>query len=88
MIRRRRTLREAVFGEDLVGLDLAGGAYFSFNSTARRVWELLEQPRSTEALCTLLAEEFETDAAGARAGLEPLIEMLKAEGLVEVDTQR
>lgn len=83
MIRRARNLHEATFGEELVALDVAGGAYFTFNETGRRVWELLDQPRSVEQLCALLADEFDADVEQARAGVEPLIATLIAEGLVE-----
>lgn len=83
MIRRTRDLHEAGFGEELVALDVAGGTYFTFNVTARRVWELLEWPRSVEDICAALAGEYEIDVERARDGVAPLIATLMAEGLVE-----
>lgn len=31
IVRRRSALYEAMFGEEMIGLDIAGGASFSFN---------------------------------------------------------
>lgn len=84
MIRRTRALYEAAFDDEMMGLDVEGGSYFSFNATGRRVWELLAEPRSLDALCAALDEEFEVEPAICRADVRALLAELEAAGLVEI----
>lgn len=86
IVRRRSALHEATFGEEMIALDIARGAYFSFNETARSIWEWLETPRSIDALAALVIEGFDIGAPEARAALKTLIETLTREGLVEVQS--
>jgi len=65
-IRRREDVATASFGDDLVALDINGGAYFSFNTTAAYVWELLAKARTFDALCGDVAAAFEVEDALCR----------------------
>ena len=75
---RAKTLMEAELGDELVGLEPEGGFCFGFNSVAKRVWELLKEPRSTEELTTVLLEEFDVTLSECATGLnEVLIDLIK-----------
>ena len=45
---RATSLMEAELGDELVGLQPDAGVCYGFNSVAKRVWQLLEQPQSFE----------------------------------------
>ena len=70
---RARTLMEAELGDELVGLEPAGGVCFGFNSVAKRVWELLAEPRSSEQLSSALLEEFDVDPIECIDGLNEVL---------------
>ena len=56
---RTAALMEAELGDELVGLEPGAGICYGFNDVAKRVWELLEQPRSFEAIRTVLLDEYD-----------------------------
>ena len=67
-------------------LDLDSKFYFTLNATAIFAWKLLAAgaERSCEQLAAELAQEFEVDAAQARADLDAVLELLRRERLVTV----
>ena len=70
---RVRTLMEAELGDELVGLEPDGGVCFGFNSVAKRVWQLLEEPRSSEQLASALMEEFDVTPIECSDGLNEVL---------------
>lgn len=72
----------ANLGEELALLDMAKGSYLGLNATAAHVWRLLERPRSLDALCARLMDEFEIDANHCRRDVSTLLGKLLAEGLI------
>ena len=50
---------EAELGDELVGLEPEEGVCFGLNSVAKRVWQLLAVPRSSEQLASILLDEFD-----------------------------
>jgi hypothetical protein len=57
------TLRHDVIATDvtdsIVALDLDAGSYYGFESTGRRIWQLLEEPQSVDSLVAILTEEYD-----------------------------
>ncbi len=49
--------------DQMVMMDVDKGEYFALNPIATRIWDLLEQPRTSEEICNLLLQEFEVDAS-------------------------
>jgi hypothetical protein len=82
-IRRRAGIFEAEIDAEIVGLDLEQGTCFGFNSTATRVWQLLEEPKTRRQLRDVLISEFDVDAQTCEEQLDALIGELEGMGLVE-----
>jgi hypothetical protein len=61
------TLYAPVGGEEAVMLSVEAGRYYGLNAVAKRIWELLETPKTIVQLCTQLSEEFEVDARTCEA---------------------
>lgn len=85
LVTRRGELLTAMVNEDLVGLDLDGGAYFSFNATAQRVWALIEQPCSVTSICNQLREEFDVEPDPCAVEVLALLRQLESDGLVTLE---
>ena len=74
MIYERATLlMEAELGDELVGLQPDAGVCYGFNNVAKRVWQLLEQPQSFEALKSVLLDEYDVGADQCGAELHELL---------------
>lgn len=85
LVSRKADLLEAEVDGDIVGLDVAAGACFGFNSTATRVWQLIEQPTSLADICDRLTQEFDVDGDTCRREIGALIDQMAGSGLVKVE---
>ena len=70
----------------IVILSLKDGMYYELKEVAARVWDLIQQPRSIQAVLDTLLEEYEVEAGRCEADLIALTEDLSKRGLVEVKT--
>lgn len=66
----------------VVLLDPRGGQYYSLNDVGGRIWELLERPRTIEAVRARLAEEYDVVADVLLADVRRAIDELQALGIV------
>ena len=64
---------EADLGDELVGLELDKGDCFGFNVVAKRIWQLLAEPRSSEQLASALLQEFDVTPTECTKGLNELM---------------
>ncbi len=68
--------------DELVMMDLEQGKYFSLNSIATRIWDLLEREMTLAELCTLLREEYEVEEAQCLVEVREHLEEMAGLGLV------
>lgn len=80
-IRNQETISGQIDAE-LVMVDIEKGSYFSLNSVATRIWELLENPITSEDLCDLLLKEYEVSSAQCQTDVEEYLSKMKELGLV------
>jgi hypothetical protein len=84
LIERRGEMIETEVDGELVALHVDNGTCYGFNSTATRIWSMIEQPRRLSELTGELTREFDVDAATCEAQLRDLLDELAADGLVEI----
>jgi hypothetical protein len=72
----------AVVDGEVVMFSPAQGAYFGLDPVGTRVWELLEEPRTIDDVCTILTEEFAVDAKTCHDDVVALVEQLRDAELV------
>jgi len=65
-------------------MDMEQGKYFSLNSTATAIWELLDKPLSAEELCDRLAEEYEVEKEKCIEDVNAILTEMKALGLIKL----
>ena len=70
---RAVALMEAELGDELVGLEPDAGVCYGFNDVDKRVWQLLEQPRSFEAVWTVLLDEYDVTPTECDSDLRGLL---------------
>ncbi len=73
-----------VLGQETVILQLQNGQYYGLNEVGSRVWELIQQPRTTEEIETSLLEEFDVAQDRCREDLASLLQDMAAAGLVQI----
>ncbi len=84
LVERRGEMIETKVDGELVALHIDNGTCYGFNSTATRIWAMIEQPRRLSELTGELTGEFDVDSATCEAQLRDLLDELAADGLVEI----
>jgi hypothetical protein len=84
VVARQSDALTATVDDDMVMLDLRGSRYFGLDRVGRRIWELLEQPRSVQALCATLEGEFEVSTGTCHDDVVPFLEQLADAQLIEL----
>lgn len=76
----RVTISEETVARDLGGeaivLDLNTNTYFGLNAVGTRIWHLLGEHCSTDAVVPLLLQEFDVDESRLRLDLDSLVQQL------------
>lgn len=84
IVSRRASLLETEIDGEIVALHIGNGTCYGFNSTATRIWSMLESPRRLRDIRDALLAEFEIDQTTCEAQLNELLRELEADGLIEV----
>jgi hypothetical protein len=85
-LRRNGGILHAPVGDDeLVMLSIDAGRYYSVNAVARRLWELLDEPRTAAELSAAICAEFEVDADTCRTDVERFVSEMMDNGLVHAE---
>lgn len=69
---------------EVVLMSIDRGFYYGMEATARRIWELLETPKSVAALCEQLRNEFDVDPSVCEQEVLGFLRQLQAEELIVV----
>jgi hypothetical protein len=78
---------DAIFSEiegEFVALNIDRGQCYGMDSIASKVWSLLAEPSSLEAICAALESTYDVDPDTCRADVASLLASLANEGLVGV----
>lgn len=72
-----------VHGEVVI-LGMTDGVYYGLDAVGRRVWDLMQEPRTLGDIASVLATEFDVTRDRALADLISLAGDLSGHGLIEV----
>ena len=70
-----------VDGEEVL-LSIENGTYYGLNSVASRIWQLIKQPKSFDALCCVLQNEFDVTAEQCETETQALLNDFEKEKVV------
>ena len=83
MMQRRSDVIWRVVDGNLVGLDMRSSRYFTLNSSAVLLWDLLEHESEPDELADALVREHHIGHYQAKADVEAFIVSLRQNGLLE-----
>ena len=80
--RNGEIIHAAVGADEAVMLSIQAGRYYSVNAVGRRVWELLEAPKTVTELRVSICAEFEVDDETCEADIVKFLGEMIDNGLV------
>jgi hypothetical protein len=83
-ITRNEDLLSGLVDDEAIIMSIESGSYHLINETGRRVWELLEQPKTVAEICDILIEEFDVDLETCQKGVLQYLEALQTRQVVLV----
>jgi hypothetical protein len=84
IIARNEEMLSGVVDDEIVMLNMDSDQFHHINETGRRIWELLETPRSVAEVCDILFEEFEVRQDTCQKEVLDFFKALRARGVVLV----
>ncbi len=85
MISRKEGWLSARAGAQMLMFHAERDIYIGLTEVGSRVWEMIEQPRSLDEICTLLQAEFAVDDATCRAEVTSFLDVLAAQDAATLD---
>ena len=82
LLSRREGLMAADMNGSAVMMDIMTGKYYNLGAVGGRIWEILEEPMTVNALVGKLTDEYDVSASQCRADIEPFLTKLLAQGLL------
>ena len=70
--------------DETVVLELKKGAYYGLNCVGSMIWELIQQPRSVEAVCSAVLKQYDVDPETCSRDVLRVLEDLRAAGLAKL----
>ncbi len=70
--------------DETVMMDVDSGRYLGLSRVGSRIWELIEQARSTDAIVAQLIEEYDVSAAQCHADVQAFLSFLADQGAIEM----
>lgn len=80
---RNPDLVAAEMDGDLVMMSIDHGEYYGVGGVGPRIWELLEQPITVEAITAIICDEFDVEADRCREDMHGFALQLLEMGLVK-----
>lgn len=81
-------VKASISRDGLVLLDVDGGLVLSANAVGARIWQLLEQDRTTGEIARQLVDDYAVPEERARLDVTTFVGALMARGLVVGDSRR
>jgi len=73
-------------GDESAILNLSNTVYYGLDPVGTRVWHLLQKPKSVSELRDALVDEYDVDAERCENDLLELLEKMRVEGLIVVES--
>lgn len=84
-LRPSPSVRASISDDGLVLLDVEGGLVLSSNQIGARIWQLIEQQRTTPEIARQVADDYDVPGDRAHRDVATFVAALMARGLVTQD---
>jgi hypothetical protein len=71
--------------DELLMMSAEKGLYLGLNAVGARIWDLIEDPCETSALCAQLVREYEIAPDSCHAEVDAFLEQLASHGAIDRD---
>lgn len=85
VIRRGQDHVETRVGDQTMMMSVAHGKYYALEAVAQRIWDLLEEPATVDALVDALVAEYDVPRAQCAADVATFLTDLEGNGLIEAE---
>jgi hypothetical protein len=82
-VQRNADLIVQSLDQDVVMANIDTGHYFGLDRSSKRIWELLEQPKTVGDVCTQLVREFKVEREVCERDVLAFVNEMAREGLVQ-----
>ncbi|TWG93929.1 coenzyme PQQ synthesis protein D (PqqD) [Nocardioides sp. J9] len=79
---RDDALQAVEMNGEFVMMGVDQGEYYAVKGVAATLWRHLAEPRDVDALCALVAEEYDVTPDACRADVEAFVDQLHGRGMV------
>lgn len=76
-IRRKEQLPSFRVDDSVILLDRENGSCYALNATGSRIWDLIAEPVSIDALCQTICTEFSVDRDTCERDVTELVDSLR-----------
>jgi Coenzyme PQQ synthesis protein D (PqqD) len=83
LLSKRSDLSTQDLDEDIVMADIQAGQFYGLGDSAKRIWELLDEPKSPAEICTRLMEEYDVEPAVCEQDVREFLGQLSGAGLIQ-----
>jgi len=83
--RRNINIIDGELDGNQIMMHIERGKYFGLNKVGKRIWELVEQPRTFEEITSALLSEFDVSEIQCRREVEAFIENAVGSGIIIKD---
>lgn len=84
VITRNEDIFTGQIDDELVMVSINSGSYFVLNSTALRIWELLDAPLSISEICDKLINEYDIDPHACQTEVVKFVEILEEKQIINL----
>lgn len=83
-LKRSDTLLYSELRNEVAMMDIENDQYYGVADAGARIWLLLEQPMTIEAICQQLVQEYRISIEACRAEVIQFAAQLQQHGIVEI----
>ena len=85
VVARASDVMAAIVDDELVMIRLESDGYFGLDAIGRRIWELLDEPRTVGEICSSLLEKYDVQPADCEADVQRFLGELQEHGVITVE---
>jgi hypothetical protein len=85
VVTRNDDIVAGVVDADVMMMSIESGKYYQLNTSAGRIWDMLEQPRTVSELCEMLSKDFKVTPEGCQKEVLHFLDELVSRKIVKVE---
>ena len=79
---RNSNIIDGAIDDNQVMMHIEKGKYFGLNSVGKRIWELIEKPKTLDEITELLLSEYDLSAEQCKQEVSPFLEKAIGYGII------